>query len=182
MAGNTCRKFGETKKLSNLGIFAEYFRTFPIAEVTSISENGGKTSVGLKDGSCLIFGSNFELECRIEVPERNFGSVSASGLSVDGKRILIGYSRGKVLMFDVASPKSAIRKLPANCHAIATAAVNLASFTSKSNSLGICADSSSISGLEFTRVMARRGTELHPIYRGEMVSRIGIDFFLALFQ
>ena len=153
------------------------FEVAPYAEVTSISTNSGKTAIGLKDGTTLIFGSNLDLECRIESAEKNFGSVSASGLSADGKRILIGYSRGKVLMYDVTSPKSAIRKLPANCHVIATASVNLASFTSKTNSLGICADSSSISGLEFTRVMARRGTELYQIYRGEMVSRPNL--FLA---
>ena len=112
----------------------------------------------------------------VRIENAQMGAVTAIGLSVDGKRILIGFSRGKVLMYDTGNIKAPIRKLPYNCHAISTAAVNMLRFLFQTNSTAICADSSSVTGLEFTRVMARRGTELYPIYRGEMVQPPKLEF------
>ena len=139
----------------------------PSGEPTALTASGMRTAVGMRDGSCLIFNEEYVLDVRIETA--NVGAVTALGLSLDGKRILVGFARGKVMMYDTGHPKAPIRKLPYNCHAISTAAVNLVRFLTISNSIGVCSDSSSVTGLEFTRVMARRGTELYPIYRGEMV-------------
>ena len=56
----------------------------PTAEPTAITSVGGRTAVGFRDGSIMIFNEKFEMETRIE--NAQVGAVTALGISVDGKR------------------------------------------------------------------------------------------------
>ena len=114
--------------------------------VTSFHFNQGQKVVGSKKGSTFYFDESNNYISTFQVSDKNCGSVTALALSRDNKRLLIGYSRGAVYMYDTSSPKSPLRHLPGNCHAIESAPVNFLRFYS-SNSTAICADSSSITKL-----------------------------------
>lgn len=114
--------------------------------VTSFHFNQGQKVVGSKKGSTFYFDESNNYISTFQVSDKNCGSVTALALSRDNKRLLIGYSRGGVYMYDTSSPKSPLRHLPSNCHAIESAPVNFLRFYS-SNSTAICADSSSITKL-----------------------------------
>ena len=57
------------------------------------------TGVGMRDGSCLLFDQKNVLILRIE--NAQFGAVTAIGLSQDGKRVLLGFSRGKARVLEI---------------------------------------------------------------------------------
>ncbi len=155
--------------ISKLNYSSHLAELLPSARITSIAISESYVILGTNVADVLVFyQSEFE-HCGTISNSNENGDVSSLGISSDERRLLVGYSKGCVLMYDLNTFKQ-LRKLPNDCHAIASARVQLVSFINEQNIQGVCADSSSVTLLEFTKIITKRSTDVFQLVKGEMIN------------
>ena len=82
-------------------------------------------AVGTSHGHVLVFDVSQVLRCCLgEQRERELGgAVSSLSISANGTRLLVGYAKGLVLMYDLEAGK--LLRTITDCHAVATAVLLL---------------------------------------------------------
>lgn len=127
-------------------------------------------AVGTSHGIVLVFDSSQTLRWCLDSQDKDQGSVSALCFNYDATRLLVGYARGHILMYDVKNGK--LLRTMTDVHAPGTAVLHV-KFTDNPN-LALCSDSGgSVFELTFKRTMGVRGCSSKCLFsgsRGEVCS------------
>jgi hypothetical protein len=155
--------------ISKLNYSSRLAELLPSARITSLAISESYVILGTNISDVLVFAQSEFKHCGTISNSKENGDVSSIAISNDERRLLIGFGKGRVLMYDLDTLKQ-LRKLPSDCHAIASSRVQLVSFISEQNIQGVCADSSSVTLLEFTKIITKRSTDVFQLVKGEMIN------------
>ncbi|KAL0270958.1 UNVERIFIED_CONTAM: hypothetical protein PYX00_008218 [Menopon gallinae] len=120
-------------------------------------------AIGTSHGYILVFDNRQALRWCLCSPDEDQGSVSSLCFNFDSTRLLVGFARGHILMFDLTNGKL-IRTLT-DVHTPATAVLSV-KFTD-SSTLALCSDSGgSVFELNFKRTLGVRGCDSKCLFSG----------------
>ncbi|XP_063227477.1 vacuolar protein sorting-associated protein 8 homolog [Bacillus rossius redtenbacheri] len=120
-------------------------------------------AVGTSRGLVLVFDAAQALRWRLGPAGREPGSVSSLGFNGDCSRLLAGYARGDILMFDLQSGR--LLRTVTDAHPPGTAVLHV-KFTDLPT-LALCSDSGgSVFELSFRRTMGVRGCDSKCLFSG----------------
>ncbi|XP_052128558.1 vacuolar protein sorting-associated protein 8 homolog [Frankliniella occidentalis] len=120
-------------------------------------------AVGTSHGLVLVFDSSQTLRWCLDSQDKDQGSVSALCFNYEVTRLLVGYARGHILMYDVKTGK--LLRTMTDVHAPGTAVLHV-KFTDNPN-LALCSDSGgSVFELTFKRTMGVRGCSSKCLFSG----------------
>ncbi|GLH03603.1 Vacuolar protein sorting-associated protein 8 homolog [Gryllus bimaculatus] len=120
-------------------------------------------AVGTSHGLVLLFDASQTLRWCLGATEQDQGSVSSLSFNHDCTRLLAGYARGHILMFDVQNGK--ILRTMVDVHPPGTAVLHV-KFTDLPT-LALCSDSGgSVFELNFRRTMGIRGCDSKCLFSG----------------
>ncbi|XP_049808749.1 vacuolar protein sorting-associated protein 8 homolog [Schistocerca nitens] len=126
-------------------------------------------AVGTSHGLVLVFDASQRLRWCLGSTDQEQGSVSSLGFNHDCSRLLVGFARGLILMYDILNGK--LLRTMADAHPPGTAVLHV-KFTD-SPTLALCSDSGgSVFELNFRRTMGMRGCDSKCLFsgsRGEVV-------------
>lgn len=120
-------------------------------------------AVGTSHGLVLVFDNSQTLRWCLDSQDKDQGSVSALCFNYDVTRLLVGYARGHILMYDIKNGK--LLRTMTDVHAPGTAVLHV-KFTDNPN-LALCSDSGgSVFELTFKRTMGVRGCSSKCLFSG----------------
>ncbi|XP_068082015.1 vacuolar protein sorting-associated protein 8 homolog isoform X2 [Anabrus simplex] len=120
-------------------------------------------AVGTSHGLVLLFDASQTLRWCLGATDQDQGSVSSLSFNHDCTRLLAGYARGHILMFDV--PNGKVLRTMSDVHPPGTAVLHV-KFTD-SPTLALCSDSGgSVFELNFRRTMGIRGCDSKCLFSG----------------
>ena len=95
---------------------------------------------------------------------QDYGAVSSLSFNVDSSCLLVGFSKGKVLEYDVATGKLLL-SLSEDAHPMGSAIIH-ARFTDQPNLALICDSGGSVFEISFRRTMGIRGYQSRCVFSG----------------
>ncbi|XP_068423961.1 vacuolar protein sorting-associated protein 8 homolog isoform X1 [Clinocottus analis] len=126
---------------------------------------GGVIAVGTSHGLALVFDTNQALRLCLgtKATGAEFGAVSALSINHDCSRLLCGFAKGQITMWDLASGK--LLRTITDAHPPGTAILHV-KFT-EDPTLAVCNDSGgSVFELSFRRVMGMRSCDSRCLFSG----------------